>query len=553
MLYRTAIAASLALALLPSDVFAQSNFLLCDGYGPPSSKGDGMTTTTGMLGLSRDNVDIRQEENSRFGADMLAACEAALTDPLLQSKFTVRRGHLLQAKALQQIAMGTSDQALATLAQSDAAGTGPNAALFANSVGLGNRAVRAWALIELNRKDEALVEIGRIEEARPYAASALGLVEMLKLRIDQSLDAHVAELKRQAPRRPSALLRAFLYLVGEDRAVDAAALADGLSLDRPRMRRGWSASDGDVEYRRIAIDAELSGARAWTLMIAGKPDDAAALLVEARADAEAAVAPLPKPTRGAVHSKRVLAEHAQRVRVGHEALAILAHWSTLFDLYDRAPTIDPEKMGDMVRVAADERSFVIPALVRRLKLADGEIAERDNYIRNFVRKSGERRIQENMPSLLNLRNTLPRAETRAMQPAFKGAGDGYFLGENGFSRKQMDAPGKWTIRFTHDLASAATVEELVMLSAAQYARREGFDGMILLSGRTLARQVNQLNFRREIAYSTPTGHEGQLVVQFVKRGALSAEHAGLAWRVLAADDVDTMLSAQRSAMQAGAN
>ncbi|PZR54028.1 MAG: hypothetical protein DI537_55040, partial [Stutzerimonas stutzeri] len=356
----------------------------------------------------------------------------------------------------------------------------------------------------------------------------------------------------QTPRRPAAQLHAFLYLMGEDRQADAAALADGLTLDRPRMRRGWTASDSDLEARQIAMDAELNGARAWAFMIAGKPDAAAAILAEARAEAEAATAPLPAPPRGRRHSKQAIRAHSERVWSGHEALAALAHWSTLFDIYDRAPQEGIETIGEALQEPAKGRGLVIPAILKRIKVAENERAERDGVIDDFVRESAKHRMSETVPTLLELRNLLPRAETKAMQPFFKGAGDGLFLSENGFSRKQMDEPGKWTIRFTHDLASAATVDELVMLSAAQYARREGYDGMILLSQRTVARQINQLDFRGNIAFTTPSGHEGQLVVQFVKRDALPADYAGLGWRVLSLAEVDAALSAQRSAMQAAA-
>src|SRR3569832_1334692 len=118
-----------------------------------------MTTSPLLWGLAKGNADIRETPMFTFNAVGVAACDRALADARLLPGYQLRRAHLLQAKAVHQIGASQPEQALATLAQSDAIGDALEGHYFRDSIGLGNHAVRGFALITLGRKAEALKEI----------------------------------------------------------------------------------------------------------------------------------------------------------------------------------------------------------------------------------------------------------------------------------------------------------------------------------------------------------------------------------------------------------
>ena len=136
---------------------------------------------------------------------------------------------------------------------------------------------------------------------------------------------------------------------------------------------------------------------------------------------------------------------------------------------------------------------------------------------------------------------LPRPETSKIVPTLKPAGDGYFLSDSGLSRNQEGKSDIWTIRYTHNLAPIAAVEELAMLGAAQTARREGYDGMILLSRLSISRTTN-VSGMYVGSYQQNSGYEAQMRVRFVNAGALPADLAGMEWRVIPAQKAIDQLS-----------
>jgi hypothetical protein len=111
-----------------------------------------MTTSPSLFGLARGSSDIRENPIFGFDAFGLKACNTALADARLLPSYQLRRAHLLQAKALHQIGAGQAEQALAALTESDAIVATLQGRYFSDSVGLGNRAVRGFALISLGRK-----------------------------------------------------------------------------------------------------------------------------------------------------------------------------------------------------------------------------------------------------------------------------------------------------------------------------------------------------------------------------------------------------------------
>ena len=131
---------------------------------------------------------------------------------------------------------------------------------------------------------------------------------------------------------------------------------------------------------------------------------------------------------------------------------------------------------------------------------------------------------------------LPRPETPKVVPRLKPAGDGYFLSESGLTRDREGKSDIWTIRYTHLLAPIAAVEELAMLGAAQTAKREGYDSLLLLSRIGIARTTNVTSHYGG-GYKHNSGYESQVRVRFLNAAAIPQELHGMEWRLIPAQRV----------------
>lgn len=545
----SALAAAWLLATGPA-MAAGADFQTCDGYPAPTAKGDGMTTSTFLFGLASQNEDIRRSRAVEMGVPAVDACERALSDPLLLPAFQLRRAHLLQAKALYQIASGTPQTALETLAASDAIGATIAGNGFRDSLAIGNRAVRAYALTDLGRTAEALGEADAVEAARPYAHSIVALANIVRLHLDSTLDAQLALLKRQAPLFPNGLLGFFDLALDANRLTEVAEIGDDLTFELPRTRGGWTVEGEEaLQYQLIAARAEIAGAHAYALAATGKPDAAATVIAAARQDLDEAMVPPPAPPPGKKLSRRLVADFDSRSTQGRLGVEALDIWTRLISLRKDAAGMAPQPFFDVLKTFPKGRVPVIIDLVTQLRIADArDDAARQSFLSEIRSTINRRRLSDIRSSPSDLREALPRPETAAMQPRFKLAGDGYFLSDNGFSRRRMDDADKWTIRFTHHLASAATVEELALLSAAKQAERDGYDGLLVLTSRTLVRTTRMISYWSGTS-ELPAGREGQLTVLFVRQGALPQAYRDRGWRLLKTGEIIAALSARYPATQ----
>jgi hypothetical protein len=308
-----------------------------------------------------------------------------------------------------------------------------------------------------------------------------------------------------------------------------AAVGGALALDIPRNHGGWTVSaDADMQYELIAGRAEFAGAYAYALAATGKPERAAAAIARARQELSEAMTPPPPPEPGRSLSKSVVRDFEQRSAQGRAGGTALDLWSRAIEIRQKAPGQTPEQALQAVRTLPMGRLPIMGDLLRLLKPANpAEATALRDILANTEAGVDRRRVADLKLDLAALRAALPRPETAAMQPRFKHAGDGYFLSDNGFSRRRLEDPNIWTVRFTHDLASKATVEELALLSAATLARREGFDGLLVQSRRTLVRTTH-VSGPYGGSNDIPSGNEAQMNVLLVKGGALPEEFSD-AW------------------------
>lgn len=537
---------AIALSLTAVAWASPSDFSSCDGYPAPNKKSDGMTTVSMLFGLASGNGDVRRTRSIGIGSNGVDWCEKALKDPLLVPEYDLRRAHLLQAKAIHQIASSAPEAALQTLSQSDALlGDDRNRR---ESIGVGNHAVRGFALINLGRKEDARKEIAAIDSTRPYAASVGALADILRLRLDSSLDSHLTMLKAEAPLSPGKLFSIFQYAVLTNRLKDAAAIGGGLSFDLPRNRGGWTIDGEDqLHYELIEVRAELAGTYAYTLIAAGQPDAAARVLTAADQDLTEAMVPPTPPLPGKTLSKSKLADFEKRTQYGQKGRYALDLWKRFIQFRKDAAGWSAERFFAEAESLPKGKVPIFTDMVMQIKVTDpGEQAERQAFVNKGLADMDKLRLAELKMDLSTLQDALPRPETEAMRPRFKHAGDGYFLSDNGFSRRRMEEADCWTIRFTHNLASAATVEELALLSAASFAQQQGYDSVLIMARRTVVRTTRIVQWGHTVSQQ-PTGHEGQLNIRLVKAAALPPELEKERWRIVPVNTIIAALTPRLSA------
>ncbi|MEL6531236.1 MAG: hypothetical protein AAFQ27_14860 [Pseudomonadota bacterium] len=533
---RSVVFAALAASLFVVPVAAEAkapHFKECDGYKRPTKKGDGLNSGSFLFGLAKRSEDIRRGSTSDDPQLGLEACEKALNDPLLKSEFKERRASLLQAKAFHQLALFSFEDAMTTLDEIETIDTGADPKLYARGIGLGNRLLRSYGLIKEERFGEAMAELDAIDAMRPYSVSTRRTTDKLRLMLDDRLDHQIERLKKRAPIDPAANAMGFLTALEFSRFDDAITFGSGMEFELPKSKGNWRISgESQLNYQLISIRAMFDGGLAYALAATGDDAGATAILLDAREQLELAMTPPPPRKNGRKQKKSVLRDFEQRKVNGARGLEAIDSWAELIQIRKDAPNLDLEQLRERFKALPSSPG---PVMIDIISLAgDTELGDRAELVSRLLEIAHTRRTKEFDLSVFNLIRLLPHAEAPENQVRFKRGGDGYFLTDNGFSRREMDTEDDWTIRFTDDTATAATVEEFSMIAAAQEAKKRGYDRLLLQSSRTVQRTTNVYG-----AYgSQNSGREAQMRVRFIKSDAIPADLAGSTWRML---DVNTVI------------
>ncbi len=526
-----AAAAALAIASQPARA---DDFTTCDGFSAPTKKTDGMTEGTWMFGLATATVDLRPAD-MRLSERGIEACDRALADPLLQPGQWLRRANLQQAKALHAIQSGKPEVALEATAQSDE--TGKADPFFAVSLGLGNQAIRALALGQLGRKDEAMAALGKVSAARPWSASIQRLTTLIQFRIDE--DAAQDSFVRNIVLSPENAN--LLYWDAIMRADYAAAIgyAPAITWDLPKKRGGW-VMDNEVRQRLESIKerAEVTGALAFALTLEGRTQEAALVVQEANDDLAEAMALPPQRPGGKPPKKRDLQDWETRQPYAEAGKLKLELWQQAATFVQGLPSRPPELAFDAFTKSPISELPIFVSVLKGLNLPQPQqAAERDAAVTQFLNKLAAEKREALRISNRQLAQLLPRRLTAKMMPVMKPAGDGYFLSDTGLSRAQEDKSDIWTVRFVHKTAPIHVVEELAVYGAAMTAQREGKDSIVILSRRSAELTTNIVGMYGGTSSSFASGYEAQLRVRLVNSASLPPELTGMEYRVLSAKQI----------------
>lgn len=501
----------------------QSIFSKCDGYQAPS-KADGLTTATWLFGLASRTADQRRS-NPGIGAGGVAACDAALADPALQASFVMRRAHLLQAKAMHQIAVGHFDEALASLKESDA--TGRPEPLFDGSVGEGNRALKAAALYGLGRADQAESVLQELERLRPYATSLRMLASEIRTQFEDDPAKEIAMLEGQAAVNPVAQRRLFwLAMIFDDHAA-ALRYAPGIRFDKPRERIGWNIENSEAKkYALIEEQAEFSGALAYAQSVSGMSDAADATIREMQATIADWAKPPPQPPEGSQWSKLQRRDFEIRKTTAVMATDKLAEWEVAVTLRAEAKGKTFEEIGELIKTRRPTGLAFSSLLALSSVSGPAEKAQLQAFLKEFESRKNAARLQRERLGLEQIVAMLPRPETPAMRPKMQVEGSNILRSDlNGYGIRENEEPGSVTVRFGTATGSVAMADEAVLLAAANYAVKKGKDAFFIDTREVVQRTTYMVGMYAG-GGPIPSGYEVRLCVRPVVEASIAQEQRG---------------------------
>lgn len=518
-----------------------THFQKCDGfYQPPKPKNLLQT----LFLVKGGSIGAQRLQNISLGSDGIVACNTALVDPLLTDADWMRRVSLLQARAVHRLATGQATAALSDLAEAETAAREPNDPYYRRSLGLGNDIVRAFALRDLKRDDEANAIAARILAERPYnrqiaialisvtpdtsslIAGEPALLPVARLQ-PKLIDTIFAEHFRR--RDFPAMIALFPHLQPPTRILDRGAvnrLTTDLAEDRNEMVSAMFMAErrAELAYAKAAL-GDAAGARVEL----EKAEASVNRIVE--------LPPVPEGEKEGKKARTLRLMNTLAVTAANKYRERLASWKAMVELrikvgegeapdrFEELPKLLPNPAALDLLISIHARRPAFPG-------ADGAIAELEKQVATeaFPRKE----------ALDLLWAGLPYSEAAEKISTYRKANSAFeqlmWGGVSGFKTK-TNADGSVTVSFTSTKSNGSVVEEMALLRAADYVRELGKTGLVIKS---------RADFQRTIVYSyygvasgpgTPDGYSTELTIDPVDKANLPELYRSAPWRVLDAQAI----------------
>lgn len=476
---------------------------ICDGYGGPSLSGDGMTTYASTLFVfisTKGGDTFRKDVQAR--RESIAACDQDLADPLIRDRFPIRRASLLRAKAIHQIAANDPAGALNTLEQAGAVEVDGDEQFYRRSFGLGIDYVRAYALATLGDREAARALTLRTLAQRPYSTETTMAAAILLGRSGDRADAR-ASLEARARLDPRRIDLLFTEALDAGRWADAVAIYPHLVPPRRYPEPpGYDFQIMEANLLNRALGEAYWASRSGLLALAqaqlGEREAAQATLAAARTRLDEAVRVTP-PLE--INGKRVKAKY-------------------LPDLAARLNAEIGKEAGPVLSAAAQAVAQVQPGTGRPL----------DDH-------SPAKPLGDGEQELSALLSSLPEVEIARRVPPYGPVNMSFFADDTGYTEKADAARGVMKIKYRARAPTAAVVEELALLRAANYALSQGRGGFVIVDRHDVQHTLSVSTYPG--IYSEPglDGYSVELEVVAVDPQNPPDAYRGAAWRVLDANAV----------------
>jgi|GEM_PF-3829392 len=319
----------------------------------------------------------------------------------------------------------------------------------------------------------------------------------------------------------------------------AAAMGERVSLVDPQMRGGWSLGGARSAEESVRDRVRMDCTKAYVAAALGNKAAAQAQLAGVGQYLDNYLGTDPrlsgeknKPSKGKIR------EYEERLAIVTKQRELLGEWQDVAAKRENLPERTSEAL--MARFRTYKHTVdVLPALVEQIRhmatlvpAAEGAKlrAEADGLVRVLTGRMS-RLAPESLGSFM------PKPERLEQVPKLASSASKWLFSDgSGYSQAKEFNSDVRTVRYETLVGSKAMVEEMLLLAAANYARQEGKDGFVILSNRTLGRVTNYSGYGGN--YTVDSGVESQARIMLVNVGALPADFASSADRVITVAEIE---------------
>lgn len=513
---RAALTACALLMTAPAQANDKRDFEACDGRMHPGKQDDGMRGEASQPAY----FQLRNQ----FGGNNVEACTRALASPRLLPQQTLRKAHLLRARAAAYLDDGKIDLAIADIDAAEAA-TAPLAQerFFQRSMGVSLTLLRALALAQSGRGGDAAPLVQSALDARPYA---LHIQEAGAQILDAArpLDAASPSPWNAVFRlEPDARWRALTSEAQRGNFAAVLDLAGGGTTPwptEPLAPFAIAAQSADGNRFLLALIVSLHTAYAHTAM--GYPALARQKLVEVREQAKrlvpAADPAIAVPGRGS-QAELVTGFIDSRARQVEARIAI-AEGRTSEVIAELVATPLPRDAATRDIMTALRKA--VPAKDAALVPGDEQYlaaitAERQGDFGGLARRV--LLAPETPRSVVDYERARPNILSALVGGALS-LGTSLLGGierTDGF-RSTENPDGTVKVEFLGNTPSAAVVQEMTLLRAAELAKAAGKAGFVITDRADYTRTMRTMRGAVEIS-SAPAGFKTELTIRLIDSGA----------------------------------
>ena len=489
------------------------DFAACDGLKKPKRSDDGMRGVATISGFNPFSSMFGKPD--RKSASKVAACDIALAHKKLLPTQTLRRAHLLRARAAARIDLGQFDSALADITQAKALVAEQNGdPFFVRSMGVSLDLMSALANAGLGDMEEAARAAQLASAKRPYALQVQTVAWRLNRLADRPGGDWLMKLEPQAV--PQVLLAE--YKAGNFAAVRELAEGDSITLQSPAVGSG-----GPV-FAAPKLDERFLGAIAATLAAAysdaalGAHDSARERVATVRShlgmdlEEEGADGVMGKATRliadriaipliALTEARLALAEHGPKAAldiVSGVRLPMGAATTDLFDaMREEAHGVDGLAIPDMG-----------PEPVRReaTGLASGQMGDLAEML--LIAPEAGGKLIDYKKSRPNILGALIGGAL-SMGTSLLGGIDRL----SGF-RSEQQGDGTLKVEYVGNTTSGPVVQEMTLLRAAELAQEAGSPRFAIVDRRDYQRYIARTQYGVEQS-RTLSGYKTELIVRLL--------------------------------------
>ncbi len=519
--------AALALGVAgPAHAGVSDDFSECDGLKKPKSSDDGMRGEATFPSYRFGGRDAPSQT--------LAACNRVLESGKLLPEQTLRRAHVMRARAAAKLELGDAPGALADLDAAQEAGKDYAGDFFYDrSMGVSLDLLRALALNETGDRKAALALAEAAAAKRPYALEVQRVAGMLRAANgDNPADPAIWQGLARVDPATRGIVSQLAPQSGDLATLAASAGTPSVTLPEAPSIKAIMAKGGDIAPLLSEWSSPVRGAmtKAYALAAHGQP-------AAARAWVEATRAALDAPGRAGSSQGEEGKQPPADIVTLLVKLARTEHFEPLADLVEGRIAIAEGRLADAAAALHGKQWRTTPVTEEfhaayAAARASGTVGAPDLPALAPAAKRGPARLSGMADNLLirpeSKRKLIDYEKSR---PNILGAlvGAAFSMGTTllggidrtaGF-RSTPNEDGSIKVEYTGNTTSGPVVQEMTLLRAAELAREAGKTHFHVVGRndyqRYLTQTMNGVPMNR-----TLTGYKTELTIRLVGEGEADA-------------------------------